>query len=517
MYFDDKTSIVMYPRPPRKKKKKTVVWLQEDDDDSTLRNIDIEKIVKQNAGSLHQSWAVLNRHPIKAKPERYYLHLSRVTMTLIEMELERRRKQGRNAVTESSHPEITNIRRRWDAFALGGGGGGGDSMENDENRLISWMVRSRLFILQDYDSWVQNREMAKDLVPDEILVYDHAPPIMEYDLSTCMEAMELLLASWREVPLDHKIIEYLSVLKARAVAYSCFVLEDRKRLNRPDMVVTGPSGKHVNLEFFRRCSHTFSPLEQEIAAFHNLLLQADSSSSSSSCSVRTSRWIREETEAWERVYQWANEILDSPRGHSITDRFRTGILTWMVRPGEKIVFQERWPQKDPNPRNIISRLRREDIDRYGSLFLVRSAKDILKRDPKTDEDVPGYCIARNELILEVVSFMYDENGEHHLPLVRPEQACQANWNRERNCVIQIGGSFLVWESESRRLTHCGRRFYSALMEWTERVGGPFASNLLLLSGDDNDQGSLPATVVVEEERSGDEVRWWMPASSVQLV
>lgn len=443
----------------RARRKKIVSWVRNDDEDEDLRTVDLEAIVRRGARTVDQGWTILSSHPIKLKPTRYYMHLARVTMTLIEGELEARRRQKRTAADKRSNPMIGRFLGRWDAFVLTGPGKG---LEN-EGFLVSWMIRSRLFLLKDYGSWIQNQEKAQELVPDTILVYDHAPAVMQYDLSACTEAMELLLASWREIQLNEKVIQYVRVLKARAVAYSCFALDDKRRLNRPDMVAA--AANHVNLAFFRRCNHTFTSLEREIRAFWDV--------SAAATTTETSVWIGRETEAWDRVHKWALEILESPRGHSITDRFRTEILRWMVRAGEKTLFKERWPHKDPNPRNIVSRLRREDINRYGDLFLVRSAQVILDRDPKTDEDVPDYCVARNELIREIVRFMCDEDGNHRLSLVRPEEVCQGIWDRSRDCVLQIGGSFFVWDSGSKRLVHCGRRFYSALMEWIGRFDTPF--------------------------------------------
>lgn len=394
-------------------------------------------------------WLHVAAQPIAAQPRRYFFHLAKVTMMLIEVELKLMMGDGARLASAAS---VAKLRDAWDRFQLA------DPAMPQEIREVAWMVRSRLFLLADYREWIGNKVSAEELLPDEsadVLIEEADAPVMSWKLATCVEAMAALLSGWREACLTTGLVDYLRLLKARAVAYSAYVLADQRRMNLPSMVQDG----YVTLAFFTECDLSFTPLEREVGAFRAL--------SEAACEVHPDATIGEAA-AWTTAWPWARGVLESARVHAITDRFRAGLVGRLLFPGEQEAFRIRWPESDSNPRNVINRMRREAFDHHVKHFLAPAMLDLLAKPLRYDGFVPGMTLARNYAIQVIAEFVLEENEVSALlRVVEPDAVVAGTWPRTQACVLRLAGSYYVWTGESRELFHCGRRFFVALLMWLE--------------------------------------------------
>lgn len=431
----------------RRRRPSRIAWTRTDEEDPLLRTVDLEALMEGLEGPVER-WNLAARQPIRAKPERYFFHLARVTMMLIEVELHQLTLEGARV---SSPQAVTQLRDAWDAFAL-------TETLGADIRQAAWMIRSRLFLLADYGEWLGNRVTAR-LPPESADVLVDAPPapIMQWTLSACVDAMASLLSGWREACLTAALVSYVRLLRARCVAFSAYAFRDTSRLNRPDMVKDG----HVTLTFFTECDLTFTPLEREMRAVRNLVDGASEVHPQPPFS---------DDDAWSAVLPWAKEVVASPRVHAITDRFRAGLIEQLLHPGETDAFRVKWPEADANPRNVINRLRRESFDRYSKHFMSPALADLLAKPIRYDGLVPGLSLVRNYAIRVIAHFILEENEQGNLlRVVDPDDVVAGRWPRAQLCILRLAGSYYLWTGEeSRELFHCGRRFFVAMAMWLEK-------------------------------------------------
>lgn len=495
----------------QQRRRRFVSWMSTDDENHTLRTVDLEEAILRGAPTPQRQWSIIASQKLCCRPERYFLHLARVTMMLIEKELNSRAHPAADsACLPEPDDNLHRLLQQWDALVLTGEG----RLLQGHQRTMAWMVRSRLFLLVDYENWIADKRLAQQLLPkgSDMLVHLRAPPVMQYDLATCVEAMDLLVSAWRETALTCDLQIYVRLLKARATAFAAYAFTDTQRMNRADLMAK--NGHHVNVEFFAKCDHAFTPLEREINVLQNVLI--------AHAAAILRQTARDETSSLATVQQWARTILQTPRVHAITQRFRDALLQHLLYPGEKELFAERWPHADPNPRNIVARLRSEDLDRYGLGFLQPAVLEVLARPAENDDHVPGYCIVRNLVLAHTMAFLLEEQGVSPQHMIVWADDVVANTTKMMTTtttptILQIAGSFFLWlprpdarlllqqRSDARLLIHCGRRFSTAFLEWLQHSHiqfVPAVDHHLPVAAAADDQGSnvaLQSSLQIEEE------------------
>lgn len=467
-----------------------ISWTRAPEEDPALRLINFDVTLATHATSQGR-WLYMAGQPIHAKPERYFFHLARVTMQLVEVELSRLMRDP-DAGLPSAQAAL-RLRAAWDKFGLD------PELHRADMRRVAWMIRSRLFLLVDHAEWLGNKITAEDLLPvesgDVMIDEGGDQPVMAYGLAETTEAMALLLASWRESDLTPGLERYLRLLKARATAFSSYVYRDASRLNRPDMAAKTRALSHVNLTFFLESDLTFTPLDREVAALRRITQLASEV-----------HQMPSDQAAWKTVWPWVRKVLESPRVHAITDRFRAGLIEQLMYPGEQEAFRRKWPERDSNPRNVVTRMRREDFDRYSKVFLVPALAELLAKPVINDSFVPGLALARDYAVLTVVRFILEENDrENLLCLVEPADVVADRWPRDRTCVLRLGGSYFLWTGERQELYRCGNRFFSILLIWLEECEEATAHlPLVRWSAADDDE---PEEEPDPEVNEGPE--WWL--------
>ncbi len=319
-------------------------------------------------------------------------------------------------------------------------------------------------------------------------------PVMDYPLTLLFKAIESLHVGWRELQYSEDLWTYVNLLFSRYAILSVSMFTDRSSLDREDMIdveelteeehgyqrelkkkmkelsggtrienkkeeeykgevdevdviaLEAEGQYRVNETFFEQGDAVLGSIKRELMT-HLMLVDF---TQGKYLEVSPEEADSRERERLLGAYRdWAVQYVEGARATAILQLFRDNLVGELVRPGERERFRMRWPTRDPNDTNIVSRLRPKDIERYRKNLMEASMKDVIMGT----KDFNGMHTGRNELAFSVIRYYTEECLDssrldglfiRRRGLSDPEDIKEIGWDPVPPVIVQSLGCYMVW-------------------------------------------------------------------------
>jgi hypothetical protein len=351
---------------------------------------------------------------------------------------------------------------------------GGSIMPDEEEILPLWINIVRCEALSGMDEYVNERITGARLDSLRKLMekgsgggclVDLYTPILSYAQSTLVRAIESLYTNWRELEATADLLTYISLLFLRYSVLSVSMFTDQSVLDREDMTdvealpaeyrdqlgkddaaVEATEMYRVNEKFFIEGEAILGSMDRERTTYQMLVNQTRGRYQHQCVEEADDETCARLLDAYKR---WAVPYMDGPRATAILEHFRGGLLGEMIRPGERERFRVRWPYRDPNDTNVVSRLRPKDIERYRKVLMSAAPEAIIRGK----QDFSGMHTGRNELARSILRYFTEETLQttrldnfyvRRRALTDPEEVAEFGWDPCPAVIIQTLGCYMVW-------------------------------------------------------------------------
>ncbi len=366
-----------------------------------------------------------------------------------------------------------NYRQVMKSVLIGKQKGAGSLMPDEEEILPLWIsiVRCEAFTgmenTSDRTAGAQLEALRKLMETGSgggCLVDLHTP-ILGYTQSTLFRAIESLYTNWRELEVTPDLLHYISLLFLRYSILSVSMFMDQTVVDREDMTdvealppdyrnqlgdddvaLESTEMYRVNEKFFLEGEAILGSMERERTTYQ-MLVNLTGGAYRHQCEEEA------DTDVCKRLLDaykaWAVGYMNGPRATAILDHFRQDLLGEMIRPGERERFRVRWPYRDPNDTNVVSRLRPKDIERYRKFLMSAAHETIIQGD----QDFSGLHTGRNELSRSILRYFTEEALQttrlddfyiRRRVLANPEEVAEFGWEPCPAVIIQTLGCYMVW-------------------------------------------------------------------------
>lgn len=374
------------------------------------------------------------------------------------------------------------------------------NLPNEEEIMPLWINIIRLHAFVHLDRYFCNKTSGSGL--PELLrlmqkgttggcLVDLFVPIVDYPLTTLFKAIESLYTAWRELQFTQDLEMYFNLLFLRYCILSITVFTDTVVLDRPDMIQEEElpeefhtqqinlrkkveKNKHGTQVYDKNKTNDEEDIDYallEATAQYRVnekfMQEGEAILGSMKRELMTHRMLISLTEGCymyqssEEVDQslflplmnsykaWAVAYTDGPRATSIIQHFRDNLIGQMIRPGERERFRIKFPIREANATNVVSRLRPKDIERYRERLLNASVNKIIMGE----EDFSGMHTGRNELAYAILRYYTEEQLEstrleglflRKESLVDPNDVVEFGWDPTPAVIIQSLGCYIVW-------------------------------------------------------------------------